>query len=631
MPDPTLVKVVHEAWALHEKLFGKSPDLQYTVDCEIFPDIILSRNYHADVIVSRGGTAAALKERNILTPVVEIPITSSDMAQSIQKAVARHGEMPVGVVGTINTIRSVYFMEKSFPFTVQPYPTSSVNIRDLVEGMERAVADGCELILAGHGTCHYCEENGIPAELILSSVESVLLAIIEAKRCANVSQIERQNNIIFRSIVHNVFEGIITVDRDNLIRTFNPAAEELLGRKKEECVGQPVSRTLPEGRLSAILCSDETYTNEIVRINGNNFVLNSVPMDHDGQRLGMLVTFQAAHTITNAESRLRDRLRASGHTAKYHFGDILGESPAIRLAIHQARRFARVDSNLLLMGETGTGKELFAQSIHNESERANGPFVAVNCAAIPENLMESELFGYEPGAFTGASKAGKPGLFEAAHEGTIFLDEVSEIPLTLQSRLLRVIQEREVRRVGANRVIPINVRIICATNRDLMEMIRQGKFREDLYYRLKVLSVYLPPLRKREGDIALLMQHYLTYYARKFGKEQIVLMPDAVQHITSYGWPGNIREIRNISEQLAVLCESNRITGADVAAMLPMEQHANAAPIPSPPRDDSTLNQLQKRQIMEVLARAKSRKEAAEMLGISKTTLWRKCKELGLS
>ena len=249
--------------------------------------------------------------------------------------------------------------------------------------------------------------------------------------------------------------------------------------------------------------------------------------------------------------------------------------------------------------------------------------------AIPENLMESELFGYEGGAFTGASKTGKEGLFEAAHEGTIFLDEVSEIPLTLQSRLLRVIQEREVRRVGANRVIPINVRIICATNRDLLDMIRQGRFREDLYYRLKVLSVQLPPLRERDGDMALIMQHYLSYYARKFGKTQITLSPEAARRISAYGWPGNIREIRNVSEQLAVLCESDIITGTDVAVVLPTEQ-AGRKPFVIEKNDDPTLSSVQKRQIMEVLAHTKTRKEAAETLGISKTTLWRKCKELKL-
>lgn len=629
MPDPNLVKVVHEAWALHEQIFGKSRDLRYTVDCEIQPDVIVSRRYNADVIVSRGGTAASLKDRNILIPVVEIPVTSSDIATSIHKAFETHGVMPVGVVGTLNTIRGVHFMQEKFPVPVKSFPTTSVNFRDLVEGMERAIASGCKLILAGHNTCHYCEERGIPSGLIYSSVESVFLAITEAKRCANVSNVEKENSLMLRSVVDHVFEGIIAVDKDNNIRTFNPAAAQLLGRKASEVIGQPVSRALPEGRLSAILSSNQALTNEIVRMSGDNFVLNSAPMKQDGERVGTFVTFQAAKSITNAENRLRDRLRVSGHVARYHFDDILGDSYALRMAIRQAQRFARVDSNILLIGETGTGKELFAQSIHNESERATGPFVAVNCAAIPENLMESELFGYEGGAFTGASKTGKAGLFEAAHEGTIFLDEVSEIPVTLQSRLLRVIQEREVRRVGANRVVPINVRIICATNRDLPEMIRKGHFREDLYYRLKVLSVLLPPVRNREGDIAMLVQHYVSYYAQKFGKGHIQLTQEAISKISEYPWPGNIREIRNISEQLTVLCDSDQISGEDVTAALHLPL-VSGKKLELETSIDPSLSGLQKRQIIEVLSRTQSRKEAAAVLGISKTTLWRKCKEFGL-
>ena len=630
VPDPLLVKVVNDAWGLYEKLFGKRLNMHYTVDCAIEPDAIVPRMTDADVVVSRGGTAASLKARNVLKPVVEIPITGSDMITSIRMALAKYGNMPIGVVGTINTIRSIYFMKKEFPVPVKPYVTASVNIRDLVDGMERAVADGCQLILAGHRTCDYCEKHNIPAGLIYSSVESVFLAIIEAVRCADVAQVEKQNSLMFRAAVEHMFEGIITVDKDNIIRTFNPAAAELLGRKVPDCIGQPVQRVLSEGRLSAILCGNQSYTNEILRINGNNCVLNCVIMNHDGRRIGTLATFQGAQSITNAETNLRSRLRVSGHVARYHFEDILGDSPSIQKAIRQARRFARVDSNILLMGETGTGKELFAQSIHNESDHATGPFVAVNCAAIPENLMESELFGYEGGAFTGASRTGKEGLFETAHEGTIFLDEVSEIPLTLQSRLLRVIQEREVRRVGANRVIPINVRIICATNRDLLEMIRLGKFREDLYYRLKVLSVQLPPLRERETDMIRIMQHYLTHYALKFGKGNIMLSSEAANRILSYRWPGNIREIRNISEQLAVLCESTEISGADVDAVLPVETVVRQS-FEVREDGDPTLDSMEKRQIIEVLARCKSRKEAAEILGISKTTLWRKCRELGLS
>ena len=630
--------MVHQAWALHEQAFDRKNnrmDFEYSVDCENSPAAIVLRHYDADVIVTRGGTATGLKEQNQLTPIVEIPITTGDIALSVDKAIQQYGPRPIGVVGTKNMLSAIQYFDKEFPVPVKAYCVDSVSIRDLVAGVEAARADGAEIILGGNHTSHYCATHDIPNGWIYSSVESVFLAITEAKRCAQVSLVERSTSVMFRGIVDHVFEGIITVDRDNLIRTFNPAAASMLGRKAQECIGQPVKMALPEGRLSTILRNGETCTNEIVRINGGNYVLNALPMSHLGQPFGTLVTFQAAHTISDAESRLRDRLRTRGYMAKYHFEDILGDSPAILTAIHQAQRFAPVDSNVLLYGETGTGKELFAQSIHNESQRAGGPFVVLNCAAIPENLIESELFGYESGAFTGASKGGKPGLFEAAHEGTIFLDEISEIPLPLQSRLLRVIQEREVRRIGANHVIPINVRVICATNKDLYQMIRDGKFREDLYYRLKVLSINLPPIRNRAGDVGLLMEHYLSYYAQKFGKTYLRLSPEARALAEGYIWPGNIRELRNISEQLAVLCETDTITAQEMEACLPF---SIAPPPPAPPEDPAaprdiaggTLESLEQRRIREVLATAKSRKKAAEILGISKTTLWRRCKELGI-
>ena len=631
VPDQSLVKVVHKAWALHERIFGASPDLRYTVDCAIAPDVVLSKHYDADVIVSRGGTAAALKDRNVLMPVVEIPITANDMVTSIHKAMDRYGQVPIGVVGTLNTIRATYFIQETLPVTVKAYPTASVYMRDLIEGMERAVADGSQLILSGHKTCHYCDEHGIPAGLIESSVESVFLAITEAKRCANVAAVERENSMIFRATLDHVYEGIITVDKDHIIRTFNPAAAKMLNRLAQDCIGRSVRNALPEGKLSAILLSGQTTTNEIVRILGSNYVVNSLPMEQGSELIGMLVTFQAANAITDAEHRLRDRMRDSGHIAKYQFDSILGDSDSLRAAIYQAKRFAKVDSNILLYGETGTGKELFAQSIHNESERAPNPFVAVNCAAIPENLMESELFGYEGGAFTGASKTGKAGLFEAAHTGTIFLDEISEIPLTLQSRLLRVIQEREVRRVGGNRVIPIDVRIICATNLDLQAMIREKRFREDLYYRLRVLSIHLPPLRERQGDLALILQHYLSYYGHKFGMGQLVLSPEAISLAERYSWPGNIREVRNISEQLAVLSDNQIISAADMAAVLPMVRQPVPSEIqPAAASSDDSLVAMEAQKIREVLARTNSRKEAAAILGLSKTTLWRRCRELGI-
>ena len=632
MPNPDLARIVHKAWALHEEIFGGSDQFSYSVDCEIDPEAVVLRHYDADVIVSRGGTATGLKEQNQLTPVVEIPITTADIAMSVRRAIRECGEHPIGVVGTPNMLSAVTRMGMKFPVSVKAFTVPTIQLSDLRAGVDRARAEGCGLIIAGHNTCRYAREIGLQAGMIYSSVESVFLAITEAKRCAQVSWVERGTSVMFRSIVDHVSEGIITVDRNDLIRTFNPAAERMLGRTMKDCVGQPPDKALPESRLTAILLGDKSLSNEIVRVGNVNYVVNCLPFGHAGVRLGTLVTFQAAGTYSDVEGRLRERLRASGYTAKYRFSGILGESPAILSAIRQAQRYARVDSSVLLCGETGTGKELFAQSIHNDSDRAGGPFVAVNCATLPENLMESELFGYEPGAFTGASKQGKAGLFEEAHRGTLFLDEVSEIPLHLQSRLLRVIQEREVRRVGGSRVIPVDVRLICATNRDLTQMIAQGRFREDLYYRLNVLKVTLPPLRERRGDAQRIMRHYLAHYVKKFGKEEITLTPEAAALAEAYPWPGNIRELRNVCEQLAVLCETGEITAEDMASALPAgrEEQRQAMAVQTSAPACASLGEMERERIIQVLSTGVSRGEAAALLGISPTTLWRRCRQYGL-
>ena len=631
--------MVEEAWEAHGRYYGrKNPEMEFSckIECEVSPATIFNRHYDADVIVSRGGTAMGLKSGNYLTPVVEIPITSKDLDSSIATAIGEYGMRRVGFVGTDNMVYNLRYITPRPNLSAKIYRIPSVDKEDLIDGVERAVADGAEIIIGGSNTNRYCQERGICASLLQSSVESIFQSITEAKRCAMVSYVERRNSTLFRAVLDHSFEGIIVFDENQRIRVFNPTAASMLGRNGADCIGKTAEQALPPSPMNAILYSNRHYTNEIVRINGEPFVLNSVPMTDAGENIGMLITFQGTQTIVDAESRIRDRIYAHGHFARYHFSDILGDSSAMQRAVHQAKRFAAVDTNILLYGETGTGKELFAQSMHNESARADKPFVAVNCAAMPESLMESEFFGYVSGAFTGANKAGKVGLFEMAHRGTIFLDEISEIPLNLQSRLLRVIQEREIMRLGGDRVIPVDMRIICATNRDLLQMIREGKFRDDLYYRLKVLSIELPPLRERGEDILRNMRHFLNHYTDKFGKARITLSPEAARLAMSYDWPGNLRELRNVSEQLAVLHESEQITGAEMLAVLPMKSQAPVVAAPAareaPPVPDKTaaLRDVEREQIQSVLARAHSRKEAAQTLGISKTTLWRKAKEYGL-
>jgi propionate catabolism operon transcriptional regulator len=345
---------------------------------------------------------------------------------------------------------------------------------------------------------------------------------------------------------------------------------------------------------------------------------------------------QDAVTIQKSEQEIRQQLHQRRLVTNYTFANIVGESPAVQLAISKAKSFGQTDSTILINGETGTGKELFAQSIHNISSRRKKPFVAINCAALPESLLDSELFGYEPGAFTGAQKEGKPGLFELAHTGTIFLDEVGELTPPIQARLLRVLQEKEVMRVGGRKIIPVDVRIIAATNRNLWNEVKAGNFRQDLYYRLSVLELNIPPLRERKEDIPYLVKSILRQYMSIVDNFLIEKISSLAK---DYHWPGNIRELENILERFSVLSKgkSNKeeilynvfwdnikgkktdVPEADsslsILSVLPVIELS------------SKMKKIESSEIKRILEKVNGNKTAAaRILGISRSTLWRKLK-----
>ena len=341
-----------------------------------------------------------------------------------------------------------------------------------------------------------------------------------------------------------------------------------------------------------------------------------------GSIAGAIATFQNATLIQDMEEVIRRESHHKGHYAKFHFDDILFTDPLMAKTVAMARRFADTSASILIKGESGVGKELFAQSIHNGGLRRGRPFVAVNCAALPETLLESELFGYVDGAFTGASKKGKPGLFELAHRGTIFLDEISEIPISLQGRLLRVLQEQEVMRLGHDRVIPIDVRVISATNRDLRSLVTADAFRNDLYWRLNVLSLPVPPLRLRPGDILLLIEKMI----RQSGlcdSGSFQLTDDCKEYLMAYSWPGNVRELKNFCDRISIMCMDEEIGPARAAEILdsePIPVTATRQVSPAPNSDEACL--------LQVAAASGNMTAAAARLGIHRSTLWRRLKAL---
>jgi len=328
-----------------------------------------------------------------------------------------------------------------------------------------------------------------------------------------------------------------------------------------------------------------------------------------------------------AERGTRQKLYDKGLVAKTTIDQFVGVSPAVQELKHRARKFARTDSTILITGESGTGKELLAQSIHNLSKRQWGPFVAVNCGALPESLLESELFGYEQGAFTGAKKGGKVGLFELAHGGTLFLDEVGEMPLALQSSLLRVLQEKAVMRLGSDCIMPIDVRVIAATNQDLEALIEKKTFRKDLYYRLNVLRLYIPPLRERLEDIPDLVQHILRYCSH-INPKVVGFSPRIIRLLQLQDWDGNIRELSNALERAMLLAEGPLIGEADIEEVLPGKPGKDVHTTRG--HKSGTLQELESEAIIRMLVAEKfSHATVAAKLGISRTTLWRRLKELG--
>ena len=350
------------------------------------------------------------------------------------------------------------------------------------------------------------------------------------------------------SLLNVLDDGIIGVDASGSIHAFNKRAEKITGYKKEEVIGKNINYIIPQIPFNTVIDTGKSIKTTLVKINKIDISTTVVPVLVSKKITGALAIINEFTEQEKNQHKLRVQLIGKGHKAKYKFDDIHGKNSQIIELKNMAEKMAKSDSSVLINGESGTGKELFAQAIHNSSKRKNYQFVAINCAALPESLLESELFGYEEGAFTGARKGGKVGLFELAHKGTLFLDEIGEMNLNLQARLLRVIQEREVMRIGGDRVIKIDIRIIAATNKNLKKLVDEEKFRKDLYYRLNVLPLETIPLRNRKQDILLLVDKIKEELDVEFQ-----LTEDAIKAFENYSWEGNVRELKNCIEYLAHL------------------------------------------------------------------------------
>ncbi len=434
------------------------------------------------------------------------------------------------------------------------------------------------------------------------------------------------------TILETTHEGIFAIDSRGYIKHCNYAAELLFKTTKDDIISSHISKFMIGTPALEVLRSGTGYTeNEELYNNerGNfHFIVTVKPFSSDDKIAGAVISFRSIEEAERLVYNINNR------ALKYTFDDIMGESEAIRKSKNQALMTARGNSTVLITGESGTGKEMFAKAIHYSSNRSKGAFVTVNCGAIPDNLLESELFGYEKGAFTGANDKGKIGKFEFANGGTIFLDEIGDMPLHLQVKILHVVQNMRFERVGGNKTIIVDVRVIAATNKDLESMIKDGSFREDLYYRLSVIPLTIPPLRERKQDIKLMMYHFLKKYNTFMNKKIDGFTEEAEQIFGGYDWPGNVRELENAIEYGVNMAFGNRI-GIDAIPTRLFRKEQNQVEIKD---SDLPLGDQIKVYEREIISRMLSRygnssnakEQVAKELGLSRATLYRKLVELDL-
>jgi len=450
----------------------------------------------------------------------------------------------------------------------------------------------------------------------------------------NLQQISKLLEVVFE----NAHEPMVVTDREGNILLFNRSYREFLGIH-ENVIGKPVTEVIENTRMHIVGREGVPEIADIQQIKGQKMIAHRIPIMDEGQIIAVLgtVLFQDVKELASLAAmvgQLKDELtyykrelrRRLGAT--YHFDQIVGYSQKMKELKKFSQKVAKSDSTVLITGESGTGKELFAHAIHAESKRKMGPFIRVNCAAIPDSLLESELFGYEEGAFTGAARRGKKGKFELADHGTILLDEIGDMPLPLQAKLLRVLQEKEVERVGAVRSTPIDVRVIASTNQDLPAQIKDGRFRSDLYYRLNVVSLEIPSLRERLEDLPELVSNLLNRLVESTGISVKSIDDDVWSVLRSYSWPGNVRELNNVLERALHLMEEDQLKKEHL--WLP----TSVEPLPYRPLQSlkETLEHAEKEALLMAMREAEGNKlEAAKLLKISKSSFYEKWEKHGLA
>ncbi|WP_158903525.1 propionate catabolism operon regulatory protein PrpR [Burkholderia sp. L27(2015)] len=582
-----------------------------------------------DVVLAAGSNGLYLRE-NLSVPVVMVKVNGFDVLSAITQAITMWPGAPIGLVLHETVSKELTDLSASLKVALKQRAYRSID--EVRVAVDTLAADGCKVIIGPGLACDLAQQAGLHSVFLysLGAVEEAFERSIELARMSRQKESKRAR---LNTIVAHLRDGVAAFDDAGQLEAINPAMLDLLGLDRERDVSAQLARAIGP-LLREMLERDALIEERIEQIGGRALIVNCVPIIEQGVRSGSVLTVQDALVAQRIDRSLRTNQRPKHLVPRHGLYDLIGASAALERVRRLARAGAAHDATVLLTGESGTGKELVAQGIHNASHRRGNPFVAFNCAALPEGLIESELFGHEEGAFTGARRGGNPGLFEIAHTGTIFLDEVGEMPAASQSRLLRVLQEREVMKLGSGRATPIDVRVIAATHRDLHALVEQGVFRADLYFRLNLLQIELPPLRKRREDIPELARHLLERSATKYrlsaadAQRVLEFLTPLFEH---YAWPGNVRELENLIARAAIYLGDVTSGGwQDLRDVFPEFGRMQAPPVPvangrvvGPPPAALTRDDV----LRALEQNGDNRAAASRALGIGRTTLWRLLKK----
>jgi transcriptional regulator, propionate catabolism operon regulatory protein len=601
-------------------------------------EIAAAGDQRPDIVIAAGSNGTYLKSR-VDVPVVLINPTGFDVMHALararrdasQVALVTYGETPAEVRRFV----AAYGIDVVFASyqSAQDAEACVLDLRD--RGVGTIVGPGLVTDLAA--------KAGMEA-VFLYSRASVRAAFDTALEVAQATWGEAVRRHRLDNVLQHLRDGVVSLDAQGRVEAINQRLASVLGIEPAVAVGRRLPEIAPD--LSGSMPDGDGESLETLR--GVSYVVHRGPLVDNGVTTGTVLTFQESRAVERLDRTLRSRQRAQQFTARYRLDDLVGTCAAMDRVRQLVRRYAKSDATVLVRGESGTGKEMIAQSLHQLSARCDFPFVALNCGAFPEALLESELFGYEEGAFTGARRGGKAGLIEAAHRGTLFLDEIGEMPLPLQSRLLRVLQEREVVRLGSTEPTRIDVRIVAATHRALTAAVEAGEFRTDLYYRLNILNIALPPLRERQADIMPLAAELLCQAARREPRlatrirrtaDAFDMLAPVAESLSRHAWPGNVRELQNVIERIAVELadsesEHSHLDDSVLQSIAP-ELFEQQGPGGADKTTAALTLRQRSRRVEEDEIRAAldafngDRDRVCEALGISKTTLWRKLNATG--